>query len=177
MFSKKVAFFVFICAFSQVILAQSKVDLSEGGIFVTGDARLDYKWENFKNTDQQLNLVSSVGAGYFIRDNLAVGVSIPFFWQFMGRQLEIGAKPFADYFFDLDCAWFPYVGGNITASYLSFGSEFKLRAGLEGGVLFSLSENIALDLGLRPEFNFKLSQTQHWGLNIPAGFLGVRAIF
>lgn len=177
MFSKRVAFLVCIYVFSQNIFAQPKVDLSEGGIFVTGDARVDYKWENLKNTDQQLNLVSSIGAGYFIRDNLAIGLGIPFFWQFMGMQLEIGAKPFANYFFDLDCAWFPYVGGNITASYLSFGSEFKLKAGLEAGVLFSLSENVALDLGLRPEFNFKLSQTQHWGLNIPAGLLGVRAIF
>lgn len=161
--------------------AQPRVDLGEGSLFILGALTVNYGIIDFNKNEQTLKLKSDVGGGYFVRDNLAVGFALPVGWQMLQNKFSLGFKPFATYFFDLGTTVFPYIGGNITAGYstlTTFGTgEFQLLAGIDSGILFSLSENVALDFGLRPEIAIKLSNNQRWRLDIPGGFIGVRAFF
>jgi hypothetical protein len=79
--------------------------------------------------------------------------------------------------FDIGSVVFPYAGVNLTPAYGITEGAFGLRSGLDGGILMSMSESVGLDFGLRPEITFKLSERQKWKISMPAGFLGIRAVF
>jgi hypothetical protein len=132
-----------------------------------------------------MSLVSDIGGGYFVLDGLAVGLSVPGEWNFAtgtsaieaDKRGKIGLKFAVTYFFDTDGGVFPYLGGNATPGYSLGENSFKLSGGVDAGVLVSLSESVALDFGLRPQIDFKLFDSDKWRLSIPAGFLGVKAVF
>lgn len=179
MFSKiKAPLFAIVIALAPALSAQPRVDLTEGSFFLLGAFSLDYRVDRLSQDDHKLNLISNIGGGYFIADNLAIGFSLPIKWQMLGAKANLGIKPFCSYFFDLGSTIFPYFGGNITTAYDTFSSgRFMLKAGVDAGLLVSMSESVALDFAINPEVTFKLSKSQDWGLEIPAGFIGIRAIF
>lgn len=158
--------------------AQPRIDLSEGTVFLTGGLTFDYTATALTQTQHDFRLVSNLGGGYFIIDNLVIGLSIPTEWRFSPQSGgEIGFKGFSAYFFDIDSVVFPYVGGSITPGYSMSERSFKLKTGLDGGVLVSMSDSVALDFGIRPELTFKLYDTQHWKFSLPTGFVGIVAVF
>lgn len=166
-------------------LAQEKVDLSEGSLFVTGGLSFKYDAIGFEKTQHNFALLSDIGGGYFLLDGVAVGVSVPGEWNFasgvddvaLDKRGKLGIKLFSTYYFNLDSAIAPYFGGSLTPAYSMGDKTFQLSAGLDGGILVSLSESVALDFGIRPEIYFKLFETQKWRFSLPAGFLGIKAVF
>lgn len=166
-----------LCVFSFNSFAQPRLDLTEGTLFLLGGVRVNYEFTALEKPTHKFDLKSDVGGGYFVLDYLAVGLSIPATWKIApSGGGSIGLKLFSTYFFDTNSVVFPYLGINVTPSY-QFRREFELLAGVDAGVLVSLSESVALDFGIRPEVFFKLYSTQHWKLTIPGGFLGIRAVF
>lgn len=162
--------------FSYNTFTQPHIDLTEASLFLFGDVTLQYDVIDLVNPQQRLLIKSDVGGGYFIIDYLAIGLAFPIKWH-ISEGGSLGLKVFSTYFFDIDSGVFPYVGGNVTIQYNMQKKEPQLFAGIDTGVLVSLSESVALDFGLRPEVGFKLSPSQNWRLSIPAGFLGIRAVF
>lgn len=174
-----------IVTYAAGIVAQPRVDLTQGTLFLTGGLSFKYDLIGFEKAQHKFALLSDLGGGYFISDRFAVGASIPGEWNFasgidsvsLDRRGKLGLKLFTTYFFDTGGALFPYLGVNATPAYSLGEKTFLLSAGIDGGVLVSLSESVALDFGLRPEINFKLFDTQKWRISVPAGFLGIRAVF
>ncbi len=171
--------------FSAQIVAQSKIDLSEGTLFVSGGLSFKYDLIGFEKPQHNFALLSDLGGGYFVLNRLAVGVSVPATWNFasgvgnvqIDKRGELGIKLFSTYFFNTEASLAPYLGGNVTPAYSMGEKTFQVSAGVDGGVIVSLSQSVALDIGLRPELHFKLFDTQKWKFSLPAGFLGVRAFF
>jgi hypothetical protein len=174
-FRTLLAFWFFIL-FSYNTFTQPHIDLTEASLFLFGGATLQYDVIDLANPQQRLLIRSDVGGGYFIIDYLAIGLAFPLKWH-ISEGGSLGLKIFSTYFFDINGVVFPYVGGNTTIQYNMQNREPQLFAGIDGGVLVSLSESVALDFGLRPELTIKLSPSQNWRLSIPAGFLGIRAVF
>lgn len=170
---------VFLAIFmAQALSAEPKLDLEAGSLFAIGGMGLDYRIDDLTKNEHRINILSDVGAGYFIRDYLAVGLTIPIEWQVLGKQAYFGLKPFSTYYFDVGSIFYPYVGGNLSFGYSSFGQgEFKLKAGIDSGILLTMTKNLGFDFGIRPEISFKLSRSQNWALRIPMGFLGIVALF
>lgn len=158
--------------------AQPRIDLTEGTLSVDGSFAFNYELEMFENIQQKFALKTDIGGGYFIADRLAVGVGIPGQWTFAPSSAgALGLKFFSTYFFDINSIVFPYVGGSLTPGYSMNAREFQLRAGVDGGVLISLSESVAVDFGIRPELFIKIYDSQKWKLSVPAGFIGIKAVF
>lgn len=161
-----------------IILAEPKIDLTEGTLFLSGSLAFQYDVIGFTDAQHIFGLSSDVGGGYFVLDNLAVGLSIPTSWRFTPNNGgSVGLKIFSTYFFDIKSIVFPYAGLSVTPGYDISGRWFQLLAGIHGGVLLSLTESVGLDFGIRPEVSFKLTDKQKWRLSIPAGFIGVSAFF
>lgn len=164
--------------FSLSVFAQPRIDLSEGTLSLHGGLSVLYDMRGFDTPQHQLGVASDLGGGYFVLDNWLVGLSIPAQWNFVPASGgEIGLKIYSDYFFNTDSVVFPYVGLSTTPGYSMNEKKFNLRAGLDLGILVSLSESVALDFGIKPELYFKLIEGQTWRISVPAGFLGVRAVF
>jgi hypothetical protein len=177
-FKSKRWFLVTCFIYSAAMMAQPRIDLTEGSLFLAGGLMLNYEMKDFTNSSHSLGLTSEVGGGYFILDYLAVGFTVPVNVKFAQQSTgDIGAKIFSTYFFNLDSSVIPYLGGSVTPGYGLTERSFQLSAGLDAGVLLSLSESVALDLGIKPELYFKLFDSQHWHIKVPAGFVGVRAVF
>lgn len=169
---------LFIFLLSLQTFAQPRIDLSEGTLFINGSLAFGYDMIGFEKPEHRFDLKSDLGGGYFVIDNLAVGLSVPVQWAFMpSNGRELGLKISTTYYFDTDSVVFPYLGVNGTPRYSMSNKNFQLLGGLDAGVLVSLSESVALDFGLRPEIFFKLYDSQKWKISIPAGFFGVRAVF
>ncbi len=176
---------VFLAIYSIGSFSQPRIDLSQGTLFLTGGVSFKYDVVGFDRMQHKFSLLSDLGGGYFVIDRLSVGASIPAEWNFasgldsiaLEKRGRIGLKVFSTYFFDTSFALFPYIGANATPAYGLGEKAFVLSAGLDGGVLVSLTESVALDFGLRPELFIKLSSTQKWRLSLPVGFLGIRAVF
>lgn len=159
-------------------MAQPRIDLTEGSLYLLGGVTLKYQVIGFDKPEHKLKLQSDVGGGYFLLDGLAFALSIPAYWNLIPRASGgIGLKLATTYFFDINSTIFPYLGVNVTPSYGMQEKEFQLRAGLESGILVSMSENVALDFGIRPEIFFKLYGDQKWSFTLPAGFFGIKAVF
>lgn len=185
MSSRTRSIFLAIAIFSVVGVAQPKVDLTEGSLFVLGGLSVKYDVIGFEKPQHNFALLSDIGGGYFVFDGFALGMSVPGEWNFasgigdiqLDRRGKLGLKVFSTYFFNIDNPVAPYVGINTTPAYSMGEKIFQLSAGVDAGVLVSLSQSVALDFGLRPEIFFKIFETQKWKLSVPAGFLGVRAVF
>jgi hypothetical protein len=164
--------------FTTALLAQPKIDLTEGSIFVLGSLTLDYEMQVLDETEHRLKMKSNIGGGYLVMDRLAISLSIPADWKFTpSSRGSFGLKLSTTYFFDIVSMMFPYLGINVTPKYSMSERAFQLLAGAEAGILVSMSENVALDFGINPEVFFKLYDVQKWKFTLPAGFLGIRAVF
>lgn len=167
-----------ISVFTSPLAAQSKIDLTEGTLFLDGQMSFTYGLISFTKPQHSFSLTTNIGGGYFIFDNIAVGISVPGKWKIAPTSGgELGLKIFSDYYFDIDSGIFPYAGASVTPGYDMSEKLFQLSVGLEGGVLVSLSESVAVDFGIRPEIYFQLFDTQKWKFIFPAGFLGIKAVF
>ena len=163
---------------SGAVGAQPRVDLMEGTLFFEGNLTFKYNLDDFSSPTHKFGLGSTIGAGYFVVDNLAVGASVPAVWDFSKEgKGNLGLKLFLTYFFDMGGVVFPYFGVNVVPKLLWPKTSFGLSAGVDTGFLISMSESVALDLGIAPTINFAVSKDQKWSLEVPAGFVGVRAFF
>jgi hypothetical protein len=169
--------FFWCVLFSVMAVAQPRIDLTEGTVFLSGGFDVRYEIIGFEKPNHKFKLTSDIGGGYFIVDDLAVGVSVPIEWTIGKNKARVGMKFFSTYFFDISTTIFPYLGGNIIPRYFISGREFELLAGIDTGILVSLSESVALDFGIKPEIFFKLYNSQKWRILIPGGFFGIRAVF
>jgi len=164
--------------FSGSLGAEPRIDLTEGTLFLTGGADVKYEFSAREPAEHAFKLKIDLGGGYFILDGLAVGLGVLSDWKIGNSDAaSLGLKVFSTYFFDTASTIFPYLGGNIVPNWSMREKEFQLMAGIETGVLVSLSESVALDFGLRPEVFFKLYDTQKWKFTLPAGLFGIRAVF
>ncbi len=169
---------IFIFMWSLALNAEPRIALTEGSLFISGSLTLDYSLTGFKDTKHQFSLASNLGGGFLVVDNMALGVSIPAKWGFIpAGSGEFGLSFFGTYFFDIQSILFPYFGLSITPSYRISGNEFLLSSGFSTGLLVSMSESVALDVGVAPEMRFALNDKQVWKLAVPAGFIGIRAFF
>ncbi|MEL6809709.1 MAG: outer membrane beta-barrel protein [Bacteroidota bacterium] len=147
----------------------------KGGFVIGGDVGLGFNAEKIQlksdNTDVTLqkntNFALAPGAGYFVIDNLAIGVEIPVI--LISEKEEEGNgefksttflfSPFARYYFTTGNVK-PFVEGNVGIG--SSNSETTLSTfegtieskdsvfayGFEGGVAIFIADNISLDLGV-----------------------------
>jgi hypothetical protein len=164
--------------FAGTIVAQPRIDLTDGTLFIAGSFAFKYKLTDFEQPQHKLMLETDVGGGYFILDRFAIGLGVPGEWTFAPASGgALGLKIFSTYFFEIDSIVFPYLGANTTPGYSMNEKEFQLKAGLDSGVLISLSESVAVDFGIRPELSFKIYDSQKWKFSLPAGFIGIKAVF
>jgi len=160
------------------IIENQRVALSKGTFFIHGSGALVYKITGFSYTQHAFSLKSKVGVGYFLKDHLAVGANIPSTIKFYpGLMGEIGLSLFSTYFFAINRVFYPYFGGDLTPRYSVQERSFLLSGGVNVGLLLSLSGSVALDFGIEPELYFRLNNQQKWMLELPVGFIGVRAFF
>jgi hypothetical protein len=180
---KKLFIYVSLCISlilsSTAFTAHPRTDLLAGTIYVDGYFRFNYTQSDFSNPiAQSLSLTSQVGGGYFIVDNWSLGISLPAEWQFFDNGLgSLGLSLNSSYYFDVGLRLYPYIGISAIPGYSFRMKAAELRAALQGGVIISLSESIAVDFGLSPEIYFPISDQQHWMISIPFGFMGIRAFF
>lgn len=184
-FFTRLSAIAWVACFSVGSFAQNKVDLTEGTLFLSGGLSFKYDLIGFEKPQHNFALLSDIGGGYFLYDGIAVGLSIPGEWNFasgindiaMDKRGKLGLKLFSTYYFNIESPIAPYVGLNVTPAYSMGEKAFQLSSGIDTGVLVSLSQSVALDFGIRPELYFKLFETQKWRLSLPAGFLGIKAVF
>lgn len=171
--------FLFLTSFgSQMVMSEPRVNLEQGSLFIAGALSLNYQLSDFSSPEHRFSLGSDIGGGFFVVDNFAVGGSLPTQWTFVPKATGVfGLSLFGTYFFDLATIIFPYLGLNINPSYSLAAEQFLLNTGVDCGLLVSLSESVALDLGIAPKIQVALNAKQKWSLAVPAGFLGVRAFF
>lgn len=173
---KIVGIIVLSCAAD--VAAEPRLGLNEGTLFVDGALAVDYQMVDFVGSKHSISLNSDIGGGFLVVDNLALGLKLPFKWTFLpARESDIGISFFGTYFFDIDSVVFPYFGLNITPHYAVMAKEFLLHSGFSIGILISMSESVGLDVGVAPKVQFPLNDKQKWKIEIPAGFIGVRAFF
>lgn len=169
---------IIVLSLSASLAAEPRVGLNEGTLFVEGSVAFDYQLVGFEGSKQSISLNSDFGGGFLVADNLALGLKLPLQWTFLpARESDIGLSLFGTYFFDIKSIIVPYFGLNITPHYAVRAREFLLHSGFSSGILISMSESVALDVGLAPKVQFPLSEKQAWKIQIPAGFIGVRAFF
>lgn len=174
-----------VAGYAAGLLAQPRIDITEGTLFLTGGLSFKYDLIGFQKPQHKFALISDLGGGYFVKDNLSVGASVPAEWNFasgtdaieLEKRGRLGLKIFSTYYFETESGVFPYLGANVTPAYSLGEKTFQLSAGVDAGVLVSLSESVALDFGLRPEMHFRIFDTQKWKVSLPAGFLGIKAVF
>ena len=131
-------------------------------------------------TGYQLNLSPSVG--YFLMDNLELigelGISMGFGDLYeksaKGLSLGVGAK----YFMPMG-SMSVYFGLTLGMGFFipDEGDTTKmLGIAVPIGILYALNEWVAIDLGLRIQYNMGLDK-QGSTLNLPIGYFGVQAFF
>jgi hypothetical protein len=168
--------FIFSCQLLALSFGEKALDLHKGRLFIAGSLGFNYEFVGMQIPKHNFSLNSSVGAGYFIRDRIAVGASLPAKLLFYPANAgQVGLSLFGTYFFSVNKLITPYAGLDITPAYSIGELAFKLGMGINAGILLALNENIALDFGIAPEFYFPLSSRQHWKFEVPAGFVGLRA--
>lgn len=165
----------------QVIASKTEeeLNLQKGRIFIAGHLSFIYEMTERSTPPQhKFSIISDVGLGYFFWDRIAIGASLPIKLTLVPAQKGLfGVSFFSTYFFKFNNLISPYVGIDITPGYSVNEQAFKLGAGINAGVLICLSPNLALDFGLAPEIYFPLSKQQKWKLEVPVGFVGLRAFF
>jgi hypothetical protein len=176
---KNISFLTLLCFFHLSSFTEPRIDLSEGSMMADGNFIFNYNLRDFLNLkEQDMGLKSSIGASYLLYDAWALGLGLSMDLTFAPYSNGMwGVKIFTDYFFITQSIYYPYMGISFTPGYSLNVSQARLKAGLGGGVLISLSESVALDLGLRPELSIKVYESQKWKFSLGAGLIGIRISF
>lgn len=167
-----------VANFSQQAFALAKLPLQKKTLELSGSFTPTYRLSDFSELSHELLLKSQIGVGYFIKNNLSLGLSIPAKINVLPAIAgELGLSFSGTYFFETGVKIYPYLGLHASP-YYSFSTQMlKLVVGPRAGILLGLNEYIALDLGFAPELDIRLNNKQKWRLNVPVGLLGVRAFF
>jgi hypothetical protein len=176
---KNIPFLTLLCFLHLSSFAQPRIDLSEGSMMADGSFIFNYNLKDFSNLKKyDVELKSSLGASYLLFDGWGLGLGLSMDWTFAPYSSgKWGVKIFTDYFFINQSIYYPYMGLSFTPGYSLNVSQVRLKAGLSSGVLISLSESVALDLGLRPELSIKIYENQKWKFSLGAGLIGIRVSF
>lgn len=183
----KAALLALSFSFVQSAQAAPRTDLSQGTVSAFGGGVLGHIQLKKYPTEEKIHSIFSfgvdVGAGYFIADNWSINAGFTASeWVATGDKKSkpnLGIKVGTEYFFDIGASLFPYVGVNVTPGFnLNHDKDkFNLRTAGDLGLLVSLSEGVALDLAVKPNFKWKLGEKDYWQFDIPFGYFGVRAFF
>ncbi|MCA9507855.1 MAG: hypothetical protein KC505_05490 [Myxococcales bacterium] len=167
-----------ICLSAASLFSSSRLDLSEGSLYLRGAFSLDYQLSSLKNNENHIDLFSDIAGGFLVKDNFAFGLAIPIKWMLLPLgESDVGISVLSSYYFDIESPIFPYCGVNITPHYKFVSKEFLFYMALNLGILVTLSESVALDIGLAPKLHFPIGNRQGWKLEVPTGLIGVRAFF
>lgn len=142
---------------------------SQGNIFLEGN--LGYTSTNNKNTEEKTSdFTFNPKAGYFIDENLALGVELNYFSakeEVAGIDTEdfsaFGAGVFARYYF-LDLGKRFKTFGEVGVGYATGNddlADFKVNgvnAGLSLGINYFMNENIAITFGLSDVLSYSTSK-------------------
>ena len=127
-------------------------------------------------------IIATPSFGYFISDNLELNGSIQlgtFFGDlYDGFGTVLGFNVGGRYLIDMD-SFYLHLGAQIgmLINMPDEGDNTKtLVIGVPIGLLFPLNQHVALDAGLRVNFNMGLDDQGNM-LNVPIGYLGVQAFF
>lgn len=169
----------FLSLYAVANKSEPKIDLISGTMMADGNFILDYNIKDISNSKEyDLGFKSSLGASYFIYDAWALGLGLSLDASFAPQSKGVwGLKIFSDYFFTNKSIYYPYIGGAITPGYSINASQFRLNTGLSLGVLISLSNSLALDLGIRPTLSIKMYPQQKGKFNLGIGLIGLRVSF
>lgn len=183
----KVALLALSLSFTQAVTAAPRLDLGQGTISALGSGAIGHlhlvKHPNQEKIQSVFGLNIDLGAGYFVADNWSIDAGIKATeWVLTGTQKSkpnVGIKVGTTYYFDIGTALFPYLGLNVTPGFnLKLSeSKFNLKTGGDLGLLISLSESVAFDVAVKPDFKWKLGEKDYWTFDIPFGYFGVRAFF
>lgn len=177
-FFKKILFVSFLV--NSFIRAENRTFLEKGTMYLSGDLTGNYERINWQKGKNHLSLNSSFNLGYFLGDNFSMGLGFPVIWNFIPASFGVlGLKLSANTFLGNKNMLIPYFGLDLNPKLklIKEDNEFLLSTGFTFGAILSLSDSVALDLGIRPELFYKLNPKQNWQIQIPFGFLGVRAFF
>lgn len=138
------------------------------------------------DTDGGGNFVLQPWLGYFVIDNLEImlgfGLTLPF-GVFEGNDVNVGFEVGARYIFDFDVVCL-YAGG-------MFGSSFDipddpnasitewLHIGIPVGILLPFNRHVALNAGMRFQFNIHVGEHPPGASSIqfPIGYFGIEGFF
>jgi hypothetical protein len=154
-------------------------NIQKGRFFIAGHLSFNYEMTEKKNPPQhKFTIISDMSAGYFFWNHLAIGAGLPIKMTLVpARKGLFGLSFFGTYFFKFNNLIYPYAGLDLTPAYSVNEQALKLSAGIHAGALISLSPHLALDFGCAPELYFPLNKQQRYKLELPIGFVGLRAFF
>lgn len=160
----------------------ASAQISAGSIFVTGFGSISTMGGETEMTgapttehDKEFSGRLGVGGGYFLTDQIAVGLNLSFRGSKLTpedtsdpitREREIGYGVFARYYVPLSDQFFFHGQLGLGLSNGSSTMENQNTGTTEDGPKFS-----TLELGLRPGFTF--FPTPKWGFDMSVGFIGI----
>ncbi len=175
--------FVSFIMLSLGVFAQENIDLSQGTFSLKGSLWAEFQRQNITDAINRLKISSDVSMGYFLADQWEVHLGLPINWYLSDRSSKsitgvLGLRIGSSYYFSSNRTVIPYIEAGITPkAKFNAASQMMLAVSLGGGILLSLSESVGLDFGFRPELSFRLRPNQHWLIEAPIGFFGIRAFF
>jgi len=154
-------------ALSGTDASAAELDIHSGSIELGGSATLELLTGDIDTT---VGLTIAPTGGYWLSSQLGILASftLTVFYGDVGLALAGGAQ----YNFT-DSGLRPYVGGMAGIGVAGGDTTFIITP--MGGVLLPLSSAVALDLGAR--MNFIFGSGGFFALDIPVGWVGVRAFF
>jgi hypothetical protein len=128
--------------------------LEEGTWTVGGAAAIPFKWDAFGHLTVGVNVVPSMA--YFVIDQLELVASLRVqgpihqseFVQAPREPVRYGFQFGANYYFDFDLGFYPYIGAAFGAEVADF-KPISAQAYLEipVGIAFIVSENLMIQIG------------------------------
>jgi len=147
---------------------------------------IDYNKPSGGTGSTTASLNGNVTLGYFFADNIRGALSLGTLFPFnKGLNKEFNAGIGVDYFFSGMGKMVPFFGARLgvttitSANPITDDSSTSIGTALAipFGVLFPLSNHVALSLGAEPTFDILLSGNKGFHMKAPIGFLGVEAFF
>ncbi|VBB46739.1 putative OprF membrane domain protein [uncultured Paludibacter sp.] len=131
---------------SSAIFAQTE----KGNLVVSGSTSLQIQNSSWSDDNGSTTTVQfNPSIGYFVANNLCVGVSLSVMSQDESSQFSI--LPSLGYYFPVQGSLKPYLQLGLGYGSLKSGSSSVggLAVGAGGGVAYFLNENVSLDFGLQ----------------------------
>lgn len=162
------------------------LQLSQGTMELGGVAAFNADVYMPDQLDNQSGFVINLDpmAGYFLAQGLEVAARLGF-GLYLGEMYEnssvqLGFSLGVRYFLAIEGTILPYAGAAIGMNFVmpeDGDVQKNMSVELPIGMMVPLNAHVALDLGLR--INYLVSLAEHGGskLNIPVGYLGIRAFF